>query len=187
MQVCGILGFVSDRTDLSDVAIKHSIGALAHRGPDAHQVRTIRGTGAACVLGHTRLRIIDLSPLAGQPMPKRRRITALPPRAPQPMPNEDGTVWVAYNGEIYNFRELRIELEKAGHRLRSQTDTDVLVHLYEESDGDAAVMLGRLRGMFAFALFAAARGRLLLARDRLGIKPMYWAQPAGGAGFVSQG
>src|ERR1700682_2047091 len=170
MQVCGILGFVSDRTDLSDVAIKHSIGALAHRGPDAHQVRTIRGTGAACVLGHTRLRIIDLSPLADQPMP-----------------NEDGTVWVAYNGEIYNFRELRIELKKAGHRLRSQTDTDVLVHLYEESNGGAAVMLGRLRGMFAFALFDAARGRLLLARDRLGIKPMYWAQPAGGAGFVSQG
>lgn len=167
--MCGILGFVSDRTDLSDVAIKHSIGALAHRGPDAHQVRTIRGTGAACVLGHTRLRIIDLSPLADQPMP-----------------NEDGTVWVAYNGEIYNFRELRIELEKAGHRLRSQTDTDVLVHLYEESNGDAAVMLGRLRGMFAFALFDAARGRLLLARDRLGIKPMYWAQPAGGVAFASE-
>ncbi|HEV2033405.1 MAG TPA: asparagine synthase (glutamine-hydrolyzing) [Candidatus Dormibacteraeota bacterium] len=167
--MCGILGFVTDRADFSDQPIHRSIDALAHRGPDAHEVRTIRGSGAACILGHTRLRIIDLSPLADQPMP-----------------NEDGTVWVAYNGEIYNFRELRRELENTGHRLRSHTDTDVLVHLYEESNGDAAMMLGRLRGMFAFALFDTARGRLLLARDRLGIKPMYWAQPTGGVAFASE-
>jgi asparagine synthase (glutamine-hydrolysing) len=102
------------------------------------------------------------------------------------MPNEDHTIWVAYNGEIYNFRELRAELEKAGHELRSHTDTDVLVHLYEETSGDAARMLARLRGMFAFALFDAKRGRLLLARDRMGIKPMYWTEASGGVAFASE-
>jgi asparagine synthase (glutamine-hydrolysing) len=102
------------------------------------------------------------------------------------MPNEDRTVWVAYNGEIYNFRELRAELENAGHQLRSHTDTDVLVHLYEETDGDIRRMLARLRGMFAFALFDAKRGRLLLARDRMGIKPMYWAEAHGGVAFASE-
>jgi asparagine synthase (glutamine-hydrolysing) len=132
-------------------------------------VRTFHGEGASCVLGHLRLRIIDLSPLADQPMP-----------------NEDGTIWVAYNGEIYNFRELRAELENAGHQLRSHTDTDVLVHLYEETGGDAARMLTRLRGMFVFALFDAKRGRLLLARDRMGIKPMYWTESAGGVAFASE-
>jgi asparagine synthase (glutamine-hydrolysing) len=151
------------------MAIESALGALAHRGPDAHTVRTVRGGDATCVLAHTRLRIIDLSPLADQPMP-----------------NEDRTVWVAYNGEIYNFRELRAELEKAGHQLRSHTDTDVLVHLYEETNGDAAQMLARLRGMFAFALFDANRGRLLLARDRMGIKPMYWSEASGGVAFASE-
>jgi asparagine synthase (glutamine-hydrolysing) len=102
------------------------------------------------------------------------------------MPNEDRTVWVAYNGEIYNFRELRAELEKAGHQLRSHTDTDVLVHLYEETDGDLAEMLALLRGMFAFALFDARHGRLVLARDRMGIKPMYWAETGGGVAFASE-
>ncbi|MHB8589527.1 MAG: asparagine synthase (glutamine-hydrolyzing) [Candidatus Dormibacteraceae bacterium] len=167
--MCGILGFVSDREEAPETVIQGALGALAHRGPDSHMVRTLRGTGASCVLGHTRLRIIDLSPLADQPMP-----------------NEDGTVWVAYNGEIYNFRELRSELEKAGHQLRSHTDTDVLVHLYEETDGDASRMLSRLRGMFAFALFDCKKGQLLLARDRMGIKPMYWAEAGGGVAFASE-
>jgi asparagine synthase (glutamine-hydrolysing) len=167
--VCGILGFVGDRQVPPQTAIEGALGALAHRGPDAHQVRTLRGGDASCVLGHTRLRIIDLSPLADQPMP-----------------NEDRTIWVAYNGEIYNFRELRAELEKAGHTLRSQTDTDVLVHLYEETDGDLAEMLALLRGMFAFALFDSRQGRLVLARDRMGIKPMYWTETDGGVAFASE-
>jgi asparagine synthase (glutamine-hydrolysing) len=167
--MCGILGFVSARKNAPQTSIEGAIGALAHRGPDAHTVRTVHGEGASCVLGHLRLRIIDLSPLADQPMP-----------------NEDGTIWVAYNGEIYNFRELRAELENAGHQLRSHTDTDVLVHLYEECDGDVARMLARLRGMFAFALFDAKRGRLVLARDRMGIKPMYWTESGGGVAFASE-
>jgi asparagine synthase (glutamine-hydrolysing) len=151
------------------MAIEGALSALEHRGPDAHTVRTLRGGASTCVLGHLRLRIIDLSPLADQPMP-----------------NEDRTVWVAYNGEIYNFRELRAELESAGHQLRSHTDTDVLVHLYEETEGDVVRMLTRLRGMFAFALFDATRGRLVLARDRLGIKPMYWADAGDGVAFASE-
>jgi asparagine synthase (glutamine-hydrolysing) len=119
-------------------------------------------------MGHLRLRIIDLSPLADQPMP-----------------NESRTVWVAYNGEIYNFKELRSELQARGHVFQSQTDTDVLVHLYEESR-DPVDMLKRLRGMFAFAVFDCKKGSLLLARDRLGIKPMYWAETSAGLAFASE-
>jgi asparagine synthase (glutamine-hydrolysing) len=122
------------------------------------------------VLGHTRLRIIDLSE-----------------QADQPLCNEDDTVWVSFNGELYNFPELRAELEVTGHRFATATDTEVLVHLYEECDGDPDQLLPRLRGMFAFALFDTVRGRLLLGRDRLGIKPMYVAAlPGGGIAFASE-
>jgi asparagine synthase (glutamine-hydrolysing) len=167
--MCGILGRVTVRPEASEGEVTRALDAIQHRGPDARAVRSFHGGGARCVFGHTRLRIIDLSPLADQPLS-----------------NEDGTVWVAYNGEIYNFRELRSELEAAGHKLRSQTDTDVLVHLYEESGGDPRRMLERLRGMFAFALFDTVRGRLVLARDRLGIKPMYWTEHDGGVAFASE-
>jgi len=116
----------------------------------------------------------------------------------QPMPNEDGSVWVTYNGEIYNFLELRSLLEQKGHRFRSRTDTEVLVHAYEEW-GEGFV--GKLRGMFAFALWdeerkrngetekrgSGAKGKLLLARDRLGIKPLYYAHlPDGTLVFASE-
>src|SRR5205823_8452743 len=120
-------------------------------------------------LGLARLRIIDLAP-----------------EADQPMSNEDASVWVAYNGEVYNFGELRVDLERAGHCFRSRTDTEVLVHLYEEAQGDPATMLSRLRGMFAFAVFDLRRGRLLLARDRFGIKPLYWSQTNGTLVFGSE-
>ena len=168
--MCGIIGVATrGPAERWEQAITHALDAVDHRGPDARGVRAIAGQGATCVLGHTRLRIIDLSP-----------------EADQPMPNEDGTVWLAYNGELYNHPELRRELQHAGHEFRSSCDTEVLVHLYEQMDGDLIGMLRRLRGMFAFALFDTSRGRLVLARDRLGIKPMYCADIPGGLAFASE-
>jgi asparagine synthase (glutamine-hydrolysing) len=127
-----------------------------HRGPDAE------GTfqHGSVTLAHRRLAIIDLSE-SGK----------------QPMPNEDGTVWVTFNGEIYNYRELRFELSQFGHVFRSQSDTEVLLHGYEQWGMEG--LLGRLRGMFAFGLYdsrAELTGRscLYLARDRMGIKPLYY-------------
>ncbi|HXF83158.1 MAG TPA: asparagine synthase (glutamine-hydrolyzing), partial [bacterium] len=122
---------------------------LAHRGPDG------RGHFAdeRCELLHRRLALIDLSP-GGH----------------QPMPNEDEALYVVFNGEIYNFRELRATLAARGHRFRGASDTEVLVHLYEE-EGDR--MVERLRGMFAFALYDRRRRRLLLGRDRFGVKPLF--------------
>jgi asparagine synthase (glutamine-hydrolysing) len=135
--------------------------ALAHRGPDAEGFWSEPGAG----LVHRRLSIIDL---AG---------------GDQPIANEDGSLQVVFNGEIYNFHELRAGLEAKGHRFRTQSDTEVLVHLYEE-DGERLVE--RLRGMFAFALWDRARRRLLLARDRLGIKPLYVYRDADKLLFASE-
>ena len=149
--------------------MERALGGLAHRGPDACGMVELRLGHFACLLGHRRLRIIDLSE-----------------EADQPMTNEDATVWVSYNGEIYNHRELRADLERSGHRFRSSSDTEVLVHLYEEADGDPGVMLPRLRGMFAFAIADTQRGRLLLSRDRLGIKPLYFEDKAGRLSFGSE-
>jgi asparagine synthase (glutamine-hydrolysing) len=123
---------------------------LRHRGPDDEGVWTDGMAG----LGHRRLAIIDLSP-AGH----------------QPMCNEGGMIWVTFNGEIYDFQELRALLEKRGHQFHSQTDVETLVHLYEDEGVHA---LFRLNGMFAFALWDMERQRLLLARDRLGQKPLYY-------------
>jgi asparagine synthase (glutamine-hydrolysing) len=127
--------------------------AMSHRGPDDGGTRTWDDQGVA--LAHRRLSIVDLSP-AGR----------------NPMPNEDGTVWVVHNGEIYNHLELRRELERLGHRFASAADTEVLVHGYEEWGDD---LVHRLRGMFAFAIYdrRLLGGRVLLVRDRLGIKPLY--------------
>jgi len=124
--------------------------SFAHRGPDDEGILVAPPIG----LGHRRLSIIDLSP-AGH----------------QPMCNEDGTVWLVFNGEIYDFKDLRKELLSRGHRLKSKTDSEVLIHLYEE---EGIQCLNRLNGMFAFALWDGTNKRLYLARDRLGIKPLHF-------------
>ena len=162
--MCGIAGLVGRgaETAAGEAAVAEAVECLRHRGPDAIGTRTFPG----CVLGHTRLRIIDLRA-----------------EGDQPMANEDGGVWVVFNGEIYNFAELRAELLGAGHRFRSSTDTEVLVHLYEECGLD---MAARLRGMFAFAVWDNRRRRLLLVRDRLGIKPLYYRATHDGLAFASE-
>ena len=138
--------------------------AQAHRGPDSHGTQW--WADRSCGLGHRRLAILDLSPTGDQPM-------ATP----------DGRYWITFNGEIYNFQELRHRLEARGHRFYTATDTETIVHLYEEH-GDGCVE--HLRGMFAFALWDEKRRRLLLARDRLGIKPLYYAVTPAGFIFASE-
>ena len=158
--MCGICGYVGfDDSDL----LEKMTEALAHRGPDDAGTYTADGIG----LGHRRLSIIDLS-AAGR----------------QPMGNEDGTVWVTFNGEIYNFGDLRPELAAAGHRFRSRTDTEVLVHGYEAWGAEG--LLDRLRGMFALAVWDARTGTLVLARDPLGKKPLFYARTPRGLVFASE-
>ena len=160
--MCGIAGIVSH--DLRPVRLEelHSMcGVMLRRGPDEDGFYVGDGVG----LGMRRLSIIDIE--TGR----------------QPLHNEDGTLQVILNGEIYNYRELRRELEGRGHRFYSNADTEVLVHLYEES-GDDCVQ--RLRGMFTFALWDERRRRLLLARDRLGIKPLYYTEAGGRFAFASE-
>ena len=150
--MCGIVGLLDP--DVTQLDLQRSADLLAHRGPDDAGCYVGDGVGlAAC-----RLSILDIE--GGH----------------QPLSNEDGSVWIAYNGEVVNAPELRAELEAAGHVVRTRSDTEVIAHAYEQW-GTAAV--ARLRGMFAFALWDAPRRRLLLARDRLGIKPLYYAEHAG--------
>jgi asparagine synthase (glutamine-hydrolysing) len=148
--MCGIAGvlFADPSRPVDPAVLKAMADAVAHRGPDGEGFYQEPGVG----LAHRRLSIIDLE--GGK----------------QPLGNEDGSVQVVFNGEIYNFKELRAGLEAKGHHFRTSSDTEVLVHLYEE-EGDRLVQ--RLRGMFAFALWDQRSRKLLLARDRLGIKPLY--------------
>ena len=154
--MCGICGYFSFDGSIGPgqtAAIAGVTSRLAHRGPDDAGVFS----DANAALGHRRLAILDLSP-GGH----------------QPMSNEDATVWVTFNGEIYNFRELRAALAAAGHSFRSRSDTEVLLHGYEE--WGIAKLLEKLRGMFAFALYDASKLQLILARDRFGIKPLYYVR-----------
>lgn len=137
------------------------LSLIRHRGPDDEGVWVSGSIG----LGHRRLSIIDLSP-----------------RGRNPMPNEDGTVWITFNGEIYNHRQLRQTLDRS-HRFRSETDTEVLLHLYEERGVEA---IGELNGMFAFALWDAPRRRLVLGRDRFGVKPLYYTRLGDTLAFASE-
>src|SRR5437867_217277 len=149
--MCGIAGvfYAEAARPVDAVHLKAMGDSIAHRGPDAEGFLIEPGIG----LVHRRLSIIDL---AG---------------GDQPIGNEDGTVQVIFNGEIYNFQELRKELEAKGHRFRTHSDTEVLVHSYEEYGEH---LVDRLRGMFAFAIWDRRQRRLLLARDRVGIKPLYF-------------
>ena len=150
--MCGICGIfdVEGRGGSHEPLVRRMASTIAHRGPEDEGFYI----SPHCVLGHRRLKIIDLSPLGRQPMT-----------------NEDGTVWVSFNGEIYNYSDLRAGLVRRGHQFRSQTDTEVLVHLYEEK-GES--LLNEINGMFALALWDARRGKMLLARDRFGKKPLYY-------------
>lgn len=150
--MCGIVGVFHYGSDApaDPVLLERQATAMRHRGPDDAGVWADGPAGFA----HRRLSIVDLSP-GGH----------------QPMPNEDGSLWVTYNGELYGWPEIRATLAGRGHRFRGNSDTEALLHLYEEH-GDG--LFEHLRGMFAFGLFDRTRRRLLLGRDRLGIKPLYW-------------
>jgi asparagine synthase (glutamine-hydrolysing) len=161
--MCGIAGKVgfARETAVSSALVRRMMDAIRHRGPDDDGIYV----EPQAVLGHRRLSIIDLN--SGR----------------QPISNEDGTLWIVYNGEIYNFPELRNQLLAKGHLFKTHTDTEVIVHLYEEF-GDGCVK--HLRGMFAFALWDARKKRLLLARDRVGIKPLYFAETSDSLLFASE-
>jgi asparagine synthase (glutamine-hydrolysing) len=167
--MCGIAGIIrSGGNEAGNLAcsdreaVSRILKAQRHRGPDGEGLFQ----DARVVLGHRRLSIIDLS-AAGR----------------QPMSNEDGSLQITFNGEIYNHRELRADLIRAGHAFRSRTDTEVILHGYEQ--WGIAELLGRLRGMFAFALYDTRRG-LILARDRMGIKPLYYHAGADFVVFASE-
>jgi asparagine synthase (glutamine-hydrolysing) len=160
--MCGICGVVSLNGATVDPAMVENMNqALFHRGPDSGGSYVQNGVGMAA----RRLAIIDLE------------------GGDQPIGNEDGTVQVVQNGEIYNYRELRDELERAGHRLATRSDTEVLVHLYEDHGPG---FVEKLRGMFAIALWDERARRLVLARDRFGIKPLYYRRTAESLSFASE-
>ena len=160
--MCGITGKLTyDGEPISRELLEAMTDVVSHRGPDASGYYVGEGVG----LGHRRLSIIDLA------------------TGDQPLANEDETIWVVFNGEIYNFADLRRQLEAAGHRFRTHSDTEVIVHGYEEW---GASCVERFRGMFAFAVWDARQRRLLLARDRLGVKPLYYAALPQGVIFGSE-
>jgi asparagine synthase (glutamine-hydrolysing) len=161
--MCGIVGMTMPQgaRQATLEAVRRMADAIVHRGPDDEGLHA----GERAVIGMRRLSIIDLS--GGH----------------QPIANEDETLWVVCNGEIYNFQSVRAGLERAGHKFRTGSDVEVLLHLYEEH-GDR--FLDHVSGMFAVALWDVKRERLILARDRLGIKPLYYAQVNGQLAFASE-
>ncbi|MBV9180621.1 MAG: asparagine synthase (glutamine-hydrolyzing), partial [Acidobacteria bacterium] len=160
--MCGIAGIVSGSEETVDAACVHAMcQTIVHRGPDDEGLY-VKGPAG---LGMRRLSIIDLG--GGH----------------QPIHNEDQTVWVVFNGEIYNFPQLRAELLARGHQFYTHSDTEVIVHLYEDLGADC---VRKLRGMFAIALYDERQRSLLLARDRLGKKPLYYAIDGGRILFGSE-
>jgi asparagine synthase (glutamine-hydrolysing) len=164
--MCGIYGYIS-QTGATEPTLFGRMGkAIRHRGPDDEGEVILETEGLSVGLGHKRLSIVDLSP-AGR----------------QPMANEDESIWITLNGEIYNFKELTNELKAQGHRFRSHSDTEVVLHLYEEL---GVKCLDRLNGMFAFALWDSKQKTLLLARDRVGKKPLHYSIANGKLFFASE-
>ena len=161
--MCGIAGIVSESPSASPdrSRLERMIGVLRHRGPDGFGFHTAPGVG----LAHARLSIIDLA------------------TGDQPIRNESGTVWVVFNGEIFNYVELRRRLESAGHHFYTHSDTEVIVHAYEQFGLD---FVQELNGQFAIALWDAEARRLVLARDRVGIRPLLYAQTREGLAFASE-
>src|SRR5438067_10015111 len=161
--MCGICGLATLRADreISEEALRKMCGSIRHRGPDDEGYLLEPGIG----LGMRRLSIIDLS------------------TGHQPIHNEDRTIWIVFNGEIYNFPELRRELEAAGHHFYTSTDTEAIVHAYEQWGTRA---IARLRGMFGLAIWDTRTKSLLVARDRIGIKPMHYAAVNGRLYFGSE-
>ena len=161
--MCGIAGIatVDGLRGEDPRLVDRMLQSLAHRGPDDQYMR---GDGKA-LLGARRLSIIDLQ--GGR----------------QPLSDESGQILVTQNGEIYNYVELRTELERRGHRFRTQSDTETIVHLYEEH---GTAFVDHLRGMFAVAIWDGRSGRLVLARDRLGKKPLYWRLARGRLSYGSE-
>src|SRR5262245_16610283 len=161
--MCGIFGIVGlgRSAELDERLLQRMGDVVSHRGPDDEGFLIRAGVG----LGMRRLSIIDLS--GGH----------------QPIPNEDETIWVVCNGEIYNFKALRNNLERRGHVFRCNSDTEAIVHLYEEEGLDG---FKKLRGMFAIALWDTRRARLILVRDRLGKKPLYVYRDAHRVLFASE-
>lgn len=161
--MCGFCGIAyADQARPVDLArLRAMRESIAHRGPDGAGLEHWPGVG----LAHRRLAIIDVA--GGQ----------------QPLSNEDGTVWVAFNGEIYNYHELTAQLIRAGHHFKTRSDTEVLVHAYEEYGVD---FVRRLNGIFAFALYDRSRHRILLARDHVGVKPLFYSVTTEGLFFGSE-
>lgn len=156
--MCGICGF----TYRDETLIKSMNDSISHRGPDDEGIYVSEGMS----LGHRRLSIIDLSPLGHQPMS-----------------NEDKSLWIVFNGEIYNYEEIRQTLIDKGHTFRSHSDTETILNAYQEWGRDC---LGRLRGMFAFAIWDSKKKELFIARDRLGVKPLYYVEKGGSLFFASE-
>jgi asparagine synthase (glutamine-hydrolysing) len=159
--MCGIAGIISENQRVDAEIIRRMCETMVHRGPDDEGIHVEAG----CGVGMRRLSIIDVA--GGH----------------QPVFNEDRSIWTVFNGEIYNFRELRKELESCGHKFRSNSDTETIVHLYEEHGADC---VQKLRGMFAIAVYDSKQRKLLLARDRLGIKPLHYAFHEGRLLFASE-
>lgn len=160
--MCGIVGIVGEGAETLEPKVKNGAQAILHRGPDGQRTKVVRGAA----LGHTRLRVIDLSE-----------------RADQPMTNETKDVHLVFNGEIYDFAPLREQLLARGHSFVSQTDSEVLVHAYEDYGLACAE---KVDGMFAFAVWDEAKQQVFIARDRPGKKPLFWALHEGRLYFASE-